>query len=220
MFVNEDIANTISTDITLSAFSGGDYAIYDIQKNKAWHAYSKDGKIHIELPTYSSLIVVCGDLDYERLPSLPKLTLIEEKEIAGTYKISLGEEGGEYAAYMTTEKLFNVTGHEYKPRFSGNMRYETTVNLEKADRVMLDLGYAGEAAEVKLNGISVGKRPAPPYVFDLTGFAKDGENSLEIIVTNHLGYSRRDRYSSHLLFEPSGLLGPVKVCTYKNESEK
>lgn len=220
MFVNEDIANDISTDVTLSSFGGGDYAIYDPQENKAWHAYSADGKIHIDLPIYSSVIIICGDLDYERLPKLPKLALAEETVVTGTYNISLGEEGGEYVPYMTTEKLFNVTGREHKPRFSGNMLYETSVNLKKTDKVVLDLGYIGEAAEVKLNGKSVGTRVAPPYLFDLTEFAKDGENSLEVVVTNHLGHNRRDVYSSYLLFEPSGLLGPVKVCTYKNESEK
>ena len=156
----------------------------------------------------------------KRLPKLPKLVLAEETVVAGTYNISLGEEGGEYVPYMTTEKLFNVTGREHKPRFSGKMLYETSVNLKKTDKVVLDLGYVGEAAEVKLNGKSVGTRVAPPYLFDLTEFAKDGENSLEIIVANHLGHNRRDVYSAFLLFEPSGLVGPVKVCYYKNESEK
>jgi hypothetical protein len=82
---------------------------------------------------------------------------------------------------------------------------------------MLDLGYVGEAAEVKLNGELVGTRIAPPYVFDITEFAKDGENTLDIVVSNHLGHNRRDYLSIYLAFEPSGLIGPVKINNYTNK---
>ena len=214
MLVNEDINNTISTDLTLAAFSGGNYAIYDPLANKAWRAESKDGKIHIELPIYSSLMIICGELDYDRLPVLPEFTLEEEKEFKGTYNISLAEEAGEYVPYIVTDKLSSITGREHNPRFSGNIRYETKINLKKSDRIMLDLGYVGEATEVKLNGELVGTRIAPPYVFDITEFAKDGENTLDIVVSNHLGHNRRDYLSIYLAFEPSGLIGPVKINDY------
>ncbi len=219
MLVNEDIANTITTDVTLSVFYGGDYAIYDPQLNKAWCSSSPDGKIHIEIPPYNSIILICGELEYERLPKIPRFSLAEETEVKVPFRISLAEEAGEYVPYLTTDTLFNVTGYKHKPRFSGNMRYEASINLKRADSSILDLGYVGEACEVKLNGKTVGMRAAPPYLFDLTDFVKDGENSLDIIVSNHLGYNRHDELSHYMVFEPSGLLGPVKIRTYRNESE-
>ena len=42
----------------------------------------------------------------------------------------------------------------------------------------------------------------------------DAENALEIIVSNHLAYTRRDSYSNFHLYEASGLLGPVKIKLY------
>ncbi|MBP3336788.1 MAG: hypothetical protein J6L59_00100 [Clostridia bacterium] len=214
MFVNEDIKHKISTDITLRAFDDGNYAIYDALENKAWRGYSDSGKIHIDLPPYSSLIILCGELEYERLVQLPELTLISEETVSNVFDVSLAETLEKYEPYIKTDKLFNVTGRAHKPRFSGNIRYETTLNLKKADKIMLDLGEVGEAATVKLNGKRAGNRIAPPYIFDITDLVKNGENNLEIIVSNHLGYNKRDYLSIYLTFEPSGLLGPVKIKSY------
>ena len=75
---------------------------------------------------------------------------------------------------------------------------------------MLDLGAVGETAEVILNGTSLGTRIAPPYRFDVAGLLRE-ENTLQVNVTTHLGYNRRDRFSSYLLLEPMGLLGPVTL---------
>jgi len=218
LFVNEDINNTIATDVTLSAFQGGDYAIYDAMTNQAYRAYSKDGRVHLELSPYNSIFIICGDMDYDRLPECPSFELDKETKVTATYDVSLSFENSAYEPYMTTDTLFNVTNYKHKQRFSGNMRYQTSVKLEKADRVVLDLGYVGEAAVVSLNGNTVGMRVAPPYHFDITNFVVDGENDLEIIVSNHLGHSRRDRLAVYMTFEPSGLLGPVTVRNYKKQN--
>ena len=145
---------------------------------------------------------------------LPELTLISEETVSNVFDVSLAETLEKYEPYIKTDKLFNVTGRAHKPRFSGNIRYETTLNLKKADKIMLDLGEVGEAATVKLNGKRAGNRIAPPYIFDITDLVKNGENNLEIIVSNHLGYNKRDYLSIYLTFEPSGLLGPVKIKSY------
>ncbi|MBO5219318.1 MAG: hypothetical protein J6C52_07805, partial [Clostridia bacterium] len=77
----------------------------------------------------------------------------------------------------------------------------------------LDLGEVGETAEVYLNGKCAGVRLVPPYRFDLTELAKDGENTLEVIVANTCTFEQRDNFSRYLLIRPSGLLGPVKIIT-------
>ena len=90
---------------------------------------------------------------------------------------------------------------------------------KKANSIILDLGYVGEAAEVKLNGQTVDTHPTLQYLFDLTDFAKEDNNSLSIIISNQLGYNHRDPFYSYLVFEPSVLMGPVKILTYQKESE-
>jgi len=51
----------------------------------------------------------------------------------------------------------------------------------------------------------------PPYSFDLTPYLRDGENRLEILVSNTAVFAQPDRFSSYLLIEPSGILGPVTL---------
>ena len=219
MLANEDIHNPIKTKIRLAAFAGGDYAVYDAMRNTALRGYSEDGTIELELEPYNTVHILCGELDYDRLMPIKKWTLTEEVPFNATYQISLSRLNGAYEPWREAKALFNLTGPEGDPRFSGTAKYETVCTFPKAQKCVLDLGAVGETAEVRLNGHFVGATPVPPYAFDVTDFVCDGENKLEILVTNHLGYQRRDFYSKWILLEPSGLLGPVTVKIYREVTE-
>lgn len=215
MFTNEHIADIISANVKLSGFSGGDYAVYDAMENRAYRAVSEDGSINITIPPYGSIMIIIGEIDYEKLEYFTDKEIIKEQELECVYKLSLSRENGPYEYYRTVDKLFNVTGPCGDARFSGNMKYETVINITEDEGYILDLGTVGEAAEVAVNNVTAGRRISPPYSFDITDLIKNGENKLEITVSNHLAYSRRDRYSDFHLYEPSGLLGPVRVKMYK-----
>ena len=217
MFNNEDISNTIRTKVKLSAFAGGDYVVYDAMKNVAYRASSDNGVIELELHPYNTVHIIFGDVDYDRLPRQKKWVKQEEFPLEAEYRISLSRLNGPYEPWRVTDRLFNLTGPEGDSRFSGTAKYETLCTFPKAQKCVLDLGAVGESAEVRLNGKFVGATPMPPYEFDITDFIKDGENKLEILVANHLAYQRRDLFSHFILFEPSGLLGPVVIKTYREE---
>ena len=79
---------------------------------------------------------------------------------------------------------------------------------------MLDLGYVGEAAELYINENYVGSKQIPPYTFEVRRDIinnDDEPDKIKIIVSNHNGYSRRDDFSKYVMFEPSGLLKPIKI---------
>lgn len=219
MFTNEDPNNTIRANVTLSAFSGGTYAIYDAMANTACRASSPDGTVPLELPPYGSIMILCGELEYAQLLPQQKYELVQEQPLDVQYTVSLSRENGPYEPYGTTRTLYNATGPDHDPRFSGSIRYEAVCTLPQGQRTVLDLGSVGEAAQVYINGRFAGARLSPPYCYDLTGLTVEGENLLEITVSNHLGYSRWDLRSQYLLFEPSGLLGPVTVKTYRADNE-
>ena len=96
-----------------------------------------------------------------------------------------------------------ISRTEFKRRFN--------ISVDPNLKYILDLGYVGETAEVSLNGENIGIKIAPPYRFDISEYVKDGTNELCITVTNHLGFEVRDKFSRFLKFEPSGLIGPVKI---------
>ncbi len=73
--------------------------------------------------------------------------------------------------------------------FSGAATYRKRFELSgemtgKGRRITLDLGKVEVMAEVRVNGKDLGVLWKSPYVVDITGSAKAGENDLEIKVTN------------------------------------
>ena len=216
MLYNENITKTVEPDIRLRGFDGGDYVLYDAFENTAVRRHSEDGTIRLTLAPYHALVLLPGDsTDFADRPLVCEAVRGEESTPALTWDIALCREQAlpDYKFWKTTDTLASVTGRDALPDFTGNMRYRTTLHLTKSARTVLDLGEVGETAEVYLNGKCAGVRLVPPYRFDLTELAKDGENTLEVIVANTCTFEQRDNFSRYLLIRPSGLLGPVKLIT-------
>ena len=208
LFTSEDVHNTIRADVKLSAFSGGDYILYDPMENKAYACNCGDGVIHLELLPYNSVMIFCGDIDTRGLSRLESKTYCE-KVLEPTVRISLRPEiQKEFTFYKESDRLVSITGRKELPHFSGNICYQWQQEIPEPGKYLLDLGRVEEAAEVFVNGESVGVRIVPPYIFDVSGL-KPGINDLTVIVSNNSGHRERDDFSRYLHFEPSGLLGPV-----------
>jgi hypothetical protein len=76
----------------------------------------------------------------------------------------------------------NATRH-----FSGSATYRTTVRLKALngdERAQLDLGIVANIAEVRINGRKVVVLWTAPFRFDITEHLKNGDNEIEIEVTN------------------------------------
>ncbi|MBQ8525302.1 MAG: hypothetical protein IJ460_01070 [Clostridia bacterium] len=211
MFVNEDIHNAINTKVSLSCFKGGEYIEYDGFENKAVLKKSKSTTVDINIEPYHSTVIVFGEIDTEGIEEYVWKPCLQEKEINPEFEISLqGRDETEFKAYKTSKELFNITGRYGIPDFSGHIKYEAEIVLPKKDCV-LDLGYVGEAAKVYLNGKYIGSKQFPPYSFEISKEDISKTNALTVIVSNHNGYAVRDVFSKYLLFEPSGLMGPIKI---------
>ncbi|MBQ7268810.1 MAG: glycoside hydrolase family 2 [Bacteroidales bacterium] len=112
--------------------------------------------------------------------------------------------------------------------FSGTAVYKTSFTLKRADgTVELDLGEVGCIAEVRINGRACGTLWKEPYKTDISAAVRDGDNLLEIRVTNlwpnrligdarlpkeqRLTYSPIPFYHADDPLLPSGLMGPVTL---------
>lgn len=214
MLNNENETREIDTPIRFKNFGGGDYIIYDAMANSAKRGYSADGKIKIKLSPYSSVVIITGKVSKD-LPKADALKSMGKTALNGVYELSLAteKEYPNFKKYGELDRLKNITARDMLPQFSGHMRYETRFDFSVNPNLkyILDLGYVGETAEVSLNGENIGIKIAPPYRFDISEYVKDGTNELCITVTNHLGFEVRDKFSRFLKFEPSGLIGPVKI---------
>ncbi|NMA74044.1 MAG: glycosyl hydrolase family 2 [Bacteroidales bacterium] len=127
-------------------------------------------------------------------------------------------------------------------RNMGTGVYSTVFHLQKedADDWLLDLGDVRESAHVRINGKDVATLWSVPFEVKVGGYLKNGENKIEIEVTNlpanriadydrrkvnwrtfkdinfvKLNYKKGD--FSHWGIVPSGLLGDVKLIPLKRE---
>ena len=100
------------------------------------------------------------------------------------------------------------------PTYSGIGVYTQRVTLTERDivgKMLLDLGRVLVAAEVFVNGKCAGVRLARPFTFDLTGFLKAGENTIEVRVANTIAPHYTTIPALNLGPTDSGLLGPVRL---------
>jgi hypothetical protein len=90
-------------------------------------------------------------------------------------------------------------------KFSGLMDYTKTIEVDKLQRPMfLDLGKVCHAAEVWVNGKSMGQKLWGPYVFDVSKALHTGKNEIRVRVANLINNSYGD-------VQESGLFGPVAL---------
>ena len=88
------------------------------------------------------------------------------------------------------DELIDLSAHENEDvkYFSGTVHYQTefelTKDLQKSQNYFLDLGNVFQFARVRLNGEDLGLRMWAPYHFDISNIIRDGNNRLEIEVTN------------------------------------
>ena len=116
--------------------------------------------------------------------------------------------------------------------FSGTAVYKTTVAIDSTQlasnkRIFMDLGTVKNIADISINGVSAGVLWKAPFrTADIKPLLKDGDNLLEIKVTNvwrnrmigdvqpgekHPVTAIRRFYKSTDKPLPSGLLGPVRL---------
>ncbi len=144
----------------------------------------------------------------------------------------------EPAKVVEAAALFDWTTHaeEQVRYFSGTATYRTTFHrAASAERVVLQLGEVRDVAAVRLNGTPCGVAWTAPYEVDITSALCEGENHLEIEVSNcwanallgaaqgkapfagiwtNAPYRRKEQ-----TLLPSGLLGPLHLIEINRKTK-
>ena len=114
---------------------------------------------------------------------------------------------------------------DYRPlNWYGRIVYDTSLFVRGEEPSFLDLGSASDIAEVYINGKSVGVRMAAPYLFDVRGALRPGENKIAVKLTASAGNKENpgavfgiplDALTAvpYTLSERQGILGPVEWLT-------
>lgn len=87
----------------------------------------------------------------------------------------------------------------------------------KNKKLFLDLGKLKEWCAVYINDQFVEQRLTPPWLFDISGFVKSGENKISIKVVNNLSNKLAHEFNDDTVIYPIqeyGLFGPVRIIPY------
>ena len=208
----EDVGEAVDETIQLPC--RGDFLRLDLLNGKIGRDRTPDGRVRVRLVPYQSEILLFDELPDSFLKGLEPQAEWEEADMPGLlWEIALLEEGKEehFRTVREGSELFSITGRDGWPRFSGRMRYRTKLLLTGGKKAGLDLGCVGGTAKLTVNGRSLGMRICPPYLWDISEAAREGENLIEVEVANTLVHRIRERFSEYMQIAPSGLLGPVRL---------
>jgi len=135
--------------------------------------------VPLALAPYEGRFIVIGPLPTVAAQAWP--TLVGNQTLValdGNWSVALGG-----APTDTQLKPWQDLG---AASFSGTAEYRKTftapASLPQGQRVYLDLGNVREVAHVRLNGTDFAAQGWPPYVWDVTGAVKSGDNTLEVQV--------------------------------------
>jgi len=201
----------------------------------------KDGqtKVQASLDPNDAVFVVFRSKTGKSSVSIEKPVESELAKIEGPWNVSFQPDRGAPASavldQLTSWSDNSDQGIKY---FSGTGTYSKTIQvpeswLKSGAETWLDLGSVKNLAEVILNGKSLGIVWKTPFRVDLTSALKQGENQLEIRVTDlwvnrligdqqpgtktKITYTTQAFYKADSPLIPSGLLGPVKIVSLTNK---
>ncbi|SEW22323.1 alpha-L-rhamnosidase [Chitinophaga sp. YR573] len=169
-----------------------------------WHIVNGRTTLPLQLPANGSVFVIF------RKPATAKEangknweTFTTVQELKGPWKVVFNKDTS------TFEKLTDWSKNlsDSIRYFSGTANYTQTFSWHGKTQVQLSLGEVANLAEIKVNNIPCGIVWTAPYSVDITHALKQGENNIEIAVTN----TWANHFKKTLL--KAGLLGPVELKT-------
>lgn len=192
-------------------------------------------KVKLHMEPNDAFFVVFKNTAITNTVELPALKVNELATIEGSWNVNFQEKRGAPAT-ATFDKLVSYTdnsdaGIKY---FSGTAAYTKTITapadwFKKDEELWLNLGDVKNIAEVIVNGKSFGIIWKKPFRINVTGALKQGDNKIEIRVTNlwvnrligdaqpnvtnKITYTTMPFYQANSKLLPSGLLGPVKIMS-------
>lgn len=214
-FVNEG-AETYSGTVALP-LTGPAYR-YDAWENKIYPVDIQDGKLELTLEPLHSYLLILDEAD---AAAYAQPIFCEGEKLSlkpWTRRLCKGIDYPGFGEAVEVTLPDNLAGEQ--PDFSGFARYESGFAWNGKGELSLLLTDAYEGVEVFINGQSCGLQIVPPYRYDLTALAREGENTLTIDVATTLdrqcyAINKDDvRFRMRGLTEPTaptGITGTVTV---------
>lgn len=158
-----------------------------------WQVQAGRTELSLQLPASGSLFVIfrkpTPQLSMHHAPNYPSFNTINtlnndwevsfDSTVGGPSKPVVFNELKDWRKDANEQIRYYAGTAYYRKTFNWNWRKQDTMS-----RVFLDLGRVANIAAVKVNGVDCGTTWTPPYKVDITTAIHEGNNELEIAVTN------------------------------------
>jgi len=224
MLVNESVREQVRAAITVPR--EGAAVAFDAFSGRltagAYRTRPGGTTVDIDLAPGEAVVVIVGDAEaWDGLPVAPAVVAGEPRSLAPVWTVSTATAAQypDFTPWRELDELVPLDRPDLLPRFSGTLRYTASFSVDGSGPARLDLGAVHELARVRLNGVELGMRVAPPYLFDVPDGVLQTENALEIEVVNTLVKAQPDFFSAFAQQDPTGLLGPVTIAPLTGAAE-
>jgi len=162
-------------------------------------------EIAVSLEPSKSLIVIFDEIDESILNEFVKIlgSKMELKKFKQSICKSIEYPNFKKERDINTLESYSLTDK----KFSGFIRYEAYVDLEKYQSIILEITDAYEGVEVFVNGKSAGIQVVPTFIFDITSLCVSGQNNIVIEVATTL--ERENKKVNDDSF--TGIIGNVNI---------
>ena len=156
-----------------------------IAEAEGWSFDGGNTLVRLNLTSQSSSFIILRRNTKETGPGLvlPQRKVIENIPLNGKWTVRFDEGKN---VEMTSLTPWDESSDMNIKYFSGTACYSQQVHLKKDKhcRYVLNLGEVKNLAVVSVNGVECGKLWRPPFSIDITDALREGDNTLEIDVTN------------------------------------
>jgi len=224
LFANQDAAPaTLDVAVAVAVVAGQPLWWFDALSGAAWPAEAADGTLSLALRGFESRFLVRG----VPMPATLPLRVADSVALAQSAR-----------RWELADWTFAIDGAAPKPRELRDWREDPALVHARGPgvyvhrfaldapspgaRYLLDAGLVQGAAAVRVNGQPVGRASLPPFLLDVSGPLKAGDNTIEIEVRAPLRnyfvgralagdphYSHMKGYEHQLV--AAGLIGPVSI---------
>lgn len=204
--VNNDLAGSDPSQMVVKTLRV-DYAVDGTEQNievpenselrlpeSAWNLLPPTPQLTVENKKLNLIASEAGRYTFThasgKTKSLSIASIQKPIEVSGAWKVSFQPHRGA-PAEATFDSLISWPKHEIPgiKYFSGTATYHKKINIPASylgdnKFLQLDLGRVDVIAEVRLNGKDLGILWEAPFRVNITGAAKEGDNELEVRITN------------------------------------
>lgn len=193
-FVANPVDSAFTTIITLP-FSGKIPEIWfpetgETEVARAWVLDEGNTRIAMNFDEHQSCFIILRNETEEKGPglTLPEAGITCRMPIDGEWTLSFPEGWDAPTMVMLNELVpWNEHSNDGIKYFSGTASYSKDFQVDKINseaRYLLDLGEVKNLAQVFINEVPIAHLWKKPFVCDITEYIKEGNNSLNIAVTN------------------------------------